>query len=100
RLPALAAPSPYTPLFRAGAPAAEVAAAFENALSKAHGQSLRQDCYWRLVLTLERAGELERAKLRAQDSLREYPNGRYAPELLRRDRKSTRLNSSHVKISY
>lgn len=67
-----------------GAPPERVVAAFESALAKARGQSLRQDCYWRLVLALEHAGRFESAVERAQQSLREYPQGRYAPELTRR----------------
>lgn len=69
-----------------GEPASKVVSAFEAALEKARGQSLRQDCYWRLVLALEHAGDFERAKLRARDALREYPDGRYASELRRRAR--------------
>lgn len=67
-----------------GASPEQVVAAFESALAKARGQSLRQDCYWRLVLALEHAGQNERAKARAKESLDSYPNGRYASELKRR----------------
>jgi hypothetical protein len=64
-----------------GASAQQVVAAFTTALAKARGQSLRQDCYWRLVLALEHAGQGHQASERAEQSLREYPNGRYASEL-------------------
>lgn len=67
-----------------GASPARVVAAFETALSKARGQSLRQDCYWRLVLALEHAGSMQLAQERTTESLRDYPNGRYAAELRRR----------------
>jgi transmembrane sensor len=67
-----------------GAPVTQVVAAFETALTKAHGQSLRQDCYWRLVLALEHAGQTQRARERAEQSLSAYPKGRYAGELKRR----------------
>lgn len=67
-----------------GASASQVVAAFETALAKARGQSLRQDCYWRLVLALEHAGDAPQARQRAEQSLRDFPNGRYAAELRRR----------------
>lgn len=67
-----------------GAPPANVVTAFEVALAKARGQSLRQDCYWRLVLALEHAGRTQQAQRCAEESLRDYPNGRYAAELRRR----------------
>src|SRR5690606_41819427 len=50
----------------------------------------------RLVLALG-VDELAEARLAARDVEQEHGRMR---ELLRRDRKSTRLNSSHVKISY
>jgi hypothetical protein len=64
-----------------GAAPEHTVAAFETALSKARGQSLRQDCYWRLVLALEHAGQLTKAHERARESLLAFPNGRYASQL-------------------
>ncbi len=67
-----------------GASPAEVVAAFEVALGKARGQSLRQDCLWRLVLALEQAGQGSEARRRAAQSLKDYPDGRYAKQLRER----------------
>lgn len=67
-----------------GASPAEVVAAFEVALGKARGQSLRQDCLWRLVLALEQAGQVSEARRRAEQSLQDYPEGRYAKQLRER----------------
>jgi FecR protein len=71
-------------LQQTGASPSRVVTAFENALAKARGQSLRQDCYWRLVLALENAGQPDLAKKHAAQSLRDYPSGRYAAELRER----------------
>lgn len=67
-----------------GTPPTQLIGAFEAALVKARGHSLRQDCYWRLVLALEAAGDTESARMRAEQALREYPGGRHATEFRRR----------------
>src|SRR3712207_7900988 len=46
------------------------------------------------------AAELELARAQLRDAWYERDNARQEVVLLRRDRKSTRLNSSHANISY
>jgi len=64
-----------------GQAAAEVARAFARALAQAEGASLRQDCHWRLVRVLGRAGSEQASRRAAERALAEYPNGRYADRL-------------------
>src|SRR5690606_41773270 len=78
---------PYTTLFRSGL------AGLPPALRRTGAQRFIDQ---RLVLALG-VDELAEARLAARDVEQEHGRMR---ELLRRDRKSTRLNSSHVKISY
>src|SRR5690349_22772239 len=76
---------PYTTLFRSAQPAARAGAAHRLAGVPQGG---RRD-------GAGRAGERRHARLR---EARRQPRGAHAA--LRLDRKSTRLNSSHVEISY
>lgn len=69
-----------------GMPPGRLVGAFEAALRRARGHSLRQDCYWRLILALEASGNTEGARIQAQRALREYPDSRYAKEFQHRVR--------------
>ncbi len=69
---------------RRGAPAEEVKAALLDALRRANAESLRQDCYWRLVQVAEAGGDTTSARRWARASLREFPRGRYHSQLRNR----------------
>jgi transmembrane sensor len=69
---------------RRGAPAEEVSEALLDALRRANAESLRQDCYWRLVQVAESAGDTASARRWARASLREFPRGRYHSQLRKR----------------
>lgn len=62
-------------------PPAQVVVAFEDALRRAAGASLRQDCYFRLMQAQTRAGQLQASRTTARRALDEYPRGRYAERL-------------------
>lgn len=64
-----------------GVASAEVIRAFERALVRASGASLRQDCYWRLSQAQLRAGQASESRKTAEAALAEYPAGRYAERL-------------------
>jgi hypothetical protein len=66
---------------RRGAPTEEVKAALLDALRRANAESLRQDCYWRLVQVAESTGDTTSARRWARASLREFPSGRYHSQL-------------------
>lgn len=64
-----------------GAPIGEINAAFVDALARANAESLRQECYWRLVQVAEAGGDRASAQRWVEASLREFPGGRYAAQL-------------------
>src|SRR5204863_9622540 len=86
---------PYTPLFRSplGPP------------RPATGLPVGRGGRWHprvpvLLAARDRTAGADLARVRPRDHARTRRDVRAASELLRGDRKSTRLNSSHVEISY
>src|SRR5690349_22568151 len=80
---------PYTTLFRSGAESAALFTVLANEPQIPEGQALEADRFERALLGTETVSWRQRRDLLLASAALEG-----------RDRKSTRLNSSHVEISY